>query len=152
MPSVARGTGIFRAAATRPVPPCRPRCIKNVRTFTAARRIYSEQQQHKKDSFGARLRYALNNTRIQWYAIPAAAGIGFLGAFQFFKVTQRENALREEEERAAYNNGDDEDPKRPKKRKRIRPSGPWLVLIIWSIHLVKLTLAPGRFRLCQPCP
>jgi len=129
MPLAARGRGIFRLTPTRPVPHHRPQCVRNARTFTTARRLCSEQQQHhsKKEPFGARLRYALNNTRIQWYAIPAAAGIGFLGAFQFFKVTQRENALREDEERAsASNNGGDEDPI-PKKRKRIRPSGPWSV-------------------------
>ena len=60
--------------------------------------------------------------------IPAAAGIGFLGATQFYKVTQREAAKAEEEDRASvYSNGDDEDPQKPKKRKRIRPSGPWSV-------------------------
>ena len=94
-----------------------------------SRRLRSQQEQfHRKESFSSRLRQALKNTRIEWYAIPAAAGIGFLGAVQFFKVTQRESARREEEERAsAYSNGDEGDPKKPKKRKKVRPSGPWFV-------------------------
>jgi phosphatidylserine decarboxylase len=88
-----------------------------------------QQEKYRKESFGARLKTALNKTRIEWYTIPVVAGIGFLGATQFYKVTQREKARQEEENRLnAYSDGGDHEPHepgRPKKRKRIRPSGPW---------------------------
>jgi hypothetical protein len=86
-----------------------------------------QQENHRKDSFGTRLRAALHKTRIEWYTIPVFVGIGFLGATQFYKVTQREKARQDEEDRlSTYSDGGDHEPERPKKRKRIRPSGPWL--------------------------
>lgn len=141
MAPLSRGSCSFRATATRTLPYHCSAHARAIRHFTAGRRLCSEQQQqqqHKKESFGARLRYALNNTRIQWYTIPAAAGIGFLGAIQYFKVTQRENARREEEQREEryQEGGGEEDPKRPRKRKRIRPSGPWSVA--WGFAIMSL--------------
>lgn len=85
-------------------------------------------QQHRKESFGSRLRTALANTKIQWYPIPVGVGIGFLGFLQFQRVRAREKA-RIEEEQAMY--GEEENGeangngRRPKRRPRIRPSGPW---------------------------
>jgi phosphatidylserine decarboxylase len=63
------------------------------------------------------MRAAWNSTRVKWYSIPVAAGIGFLAAKQLYKTSTRERTRVEEQ--------DDEDDKRPKRRKRIRPSGPW---------------------------
>lgn len=82
--------------------------------------------QHRKESFGSRLRTALAKTKIEWYRIPVGIGVGFLGFLQFQRVRAREEA-RIEEERSRYGESDEEpaDGKRPKRRPRVRPSGPW---------------------------
>jgi hypothetical protein len=70
------------------------------------------------DSFTSRLRSAWGRTQIQWKPIPVGLGIGFLGFVQFYRIQQREK-LKDKE-------GDGEDGNgKPKKRQRIRPSGPW---------------------------
>jgi len=92
------------------------------RPFTSSISRCQQQQQHRKESFSSRLREALARTRIQWYSIPAVAGIGFLGLLQFTKVQRRERARLEEE--GAYG-GDGSGGEPPKKRKRTTPEGPW---------------------------
>lgn len=56
-------------------------------------------------------------------------GIGFLGAIQFYRVQEREKNRRLKEEYALESEdadeGDKETEGRPRKRKRIRPNGPW---------------------------
>jgi len=56
-----------------------------------------------------------------------ALGIGFLGGVQFYRIQQREKRRKEEEDEEARivdeERGDSR--VRPKRRKRIRPSGPW---------------------------
>ncbi len=68
-------------------------------------------------------------TKIRWYPIPVGLGIGFLGLLQFYKVNEREKARREEEDEAflkSVGTGEERDSEgRPKKRQRIRPTGPW---------------------------
>lgn len=102
--------------------PCRPR------TFASTARR-PQQEQHRKSSFGSRLRKALNETKIEWYPIPVGVGIGFLGLVQFYRVQRRERAREAERENAADVESDSDGSKdelgRPRKRKRIRPSGPW---------------------------
>jgi phosphatidylserine decarboxylase len=67
------------------------------------------------------LRKALAETKIKWYPIPVALGIAFLGLGQLYRVNEREKAKRINEERE-----DGEEPTgRPKRRERIRPTGPW---------------------------
>lgn len=88
--------------------------------------------QNRKEKFGTRLGTALRGTRIEWYWIPATAGIAFLGGVQFYRVYTREQAAKEEEDRAStYSDSEEweeqEPGKKPKRRKRIRPSGPWHV-------------------------
>jgi phosphatidylserine decarboxylase len=76
-------------------------------------------------SYFSRLKYAYQKTRVQWYAIPAIAGIAFLGVAHFYRIAKQEKA-RQEEELAKYaSQSEGEQPGKPKKRKRIRPSGPW---------------------------
>lgn len=89
---------------------------------------------------------AWRNTRIEWYPIPVGLGIGFLGFAQLYRVRQRESAREAEEEKnhtktAGENDalGEDGEGGKPKKRKRIRPSGPWYAnlnnirpYIIWA--------------------
>jgi phosphatidylserine decarboxylase len=112
---------------------CVCRC-HNSRLFSSSAKLY-RQQAHYKDSFGTRLRKALSETRIKWYPIPVGLGIGFLGLVQFYKVNERERLRRDEEwEDDGYvkstgssgGNGDRSPGGTPKRRERIRPSGPWL--------------------------
>jgi len=84
----------------------------------------------EKGPFGSRLRTALQSTKVQWYPIPVGLGIGFLGFAQLYRrhqQQQREKLRQEEEEAGGYGPEGDNDGKggKPKKRKRIRPSGPW---------------------------
>lgn len=73
----------------------------------------------KRPRFSQRLGEALKNSKVTWYQIPVAVGIGFLGLVQFYKVSSRE---KQKEQRAQEEEGD-----RPQKRPRVRPGGPWYV-------------------------
>lgn len=94
--------------------------------FSTSARAGREQHQHK-GPFGTRLRTALRDTKIQWkYRIPVGLGIGFLGAVQLYRVQEREKKRHQEEQEEQNTLDSTEDSKgRPKKRKIIRPSGPW---------------------------
>jgi len=84
-------------------------------------------QRNGKESFGTRLRAALNDTKIQWHPIPIGLGIGLLGLLQFNKVREREKARQKEEEQWEASGGGKGEDGRPKRRPRIRPTGPWFV-------------------------
>ena len=76
--------------------------------------------------FRARLRTALKDTRVQWRTIPVGLGIASVGALQFYRVQTREKKRQGEEDVGAEaRENQDEYTPRPKKRQRIRPSGPW---------------------------
>ena len=62
---------------------------------------------------------ALKRTKIEWKPIPVALGIGFLGVYQFYRIQRRQKYTQAGEDEATESHG------RPKKRERIRPSGPW---------------------------
>ena len=101
------------------------------RHFAASARRSEQARQHDRASFGSRLRTALRNTKVEWYPIPVGLGIGFLGFAQLYRVQQREKIRQEEQEEddhvaSSDSNGDGGEGGRPKRRKRIRPSGPWL--------------------------
>lgn len=133
--------------ATHPLFSSRP-----CRKFTTSASRY-EQQYHRKESFSSRLRAALGQTQIKWYPIPVGLGIGFLGFTQLYKAQQREKARLEEERLEAEGGGGEQEPGKPKKRKRIRPSGPWYVLCkgMYAGRQTSLTARVGRFRSCRPC-
>ena len=115
-------------------PQCICRCHRS-RLFSSSTKLYRQQTDYK-ESFGTRLRKALGETKIKWYPIPVGVGIGFLGLGQLYRVNEREKARREEEwEDDGYLNStgaggeskDGEREGRPKRRQRIRPTGPWFV-------------------------
>ena len=96
--------------------PIRQRNTSRVRPFSTTRHL---RDQHHKQSFNHRLRSAWNGTKIQWKPIPVGLGIAFLGGLQFYRVQAREQERLEQEDKQLDQEG------RPKKRERIRPSGPW---------------------------
>lgn len=97
------------------------------RFATSTPRLIKEEGTRNQDPFGSRLRAALRRTKLDWSPVPIGVGIAFLGAFQFYKVRERERKRLERENAQSLQNGDSDDGEhgRPKKRKRIRPSGPW---------------------------
>jgi phosphatidylserine decarboxylase len=106
------------------------------RLFSSSTKLYRQQADYK-ESFGKRLRKALRDTKIKWYPIPVGVGIGFLGLGQLYRVNEREKARRREEweddkyVKSTGTDGEDSDGrlgKRPKRRERIKPTGPWFVL------------------------
>lgn len=121
----------------RPVPRAPP---APARPFSASRCLH--EQPHRKESFRARLGAALGKTRIKWEPIPIALGVGFLGAFQLYRIQRRDKHTQTELDR-----GEDVDQQgRPKKRDRIRPSGPWTVQVMSTLPLKALSRLWGRFN------
>lgn len=101
------------------------------RHFSHSSPRYSQKGPQYKDSFGSRLRRALGETKIKWAPIPVGLGISFLGLIQLYRINEREKArLREEEDANSAGNGNGDGVEgRPKRRERIRPTGPWSVEI-----------------------
>lgn len=116
--------------------------------FSTSTRARQKQHQNK-GRFGTRLSTALQDTKVQWkYRIPIGLGIGFLGAVQFYRVQEREKNRRQEEQDALESNDDSEG--RPRKRTRIRPSGPWYEEASDGKGF-KADKFLGRYRSCQLC-
>jgi phosphatidylserine decarboxylase len=115
--------------ATRRVPPpcifCRHRG-SGTRHFSASWRNQATDP-GSRGPFRSRLRAALNSTKIKWSPIPIGLGITFLGAVQFYKVQAREREKIDEERRKDEEEEYKNTGRRPPRRKRIRPSGPWYV-------------------------
>ena len=120
-----------------------PACIcrsSRVKSFSSSAKLHRQQKEYR-DSFGTRLRKALGETRVKWYPIPVGLGIGFLGLGQLYRINQREKARRRDEEweedgQLSFSGSriDGEPGNRPKRRERIRPTGPWWVFsgISWE--------------------
>ena len=111
-------------------------CHRQSRLFSSSTRLHRQQTDYK-ETFGTRLRKALHDTKIKWYPIPVGVGIGFLGFGQLYRVNERERARRREEieddgsiKITGINGPDGEGGlgKQPKRRERIKPTGPWFVL------------------------
>lgn len=79
---------------------------------------------------------ALGKSKTEWYFIPVGVGIGFLGLVQGYKVYTREKERQE----------DDEFEKKPKRRPRVSPEGPWQVRIMSTLPLKALSRLWGRFN------
>ena len=97
----------------------------SLRRFTASPYLGKDAKPKDDGSFGTRLRAALRRTKVEWKPIPVGLGIAFLGAAQFYRIREREKRRQAEEGDVAAREKDEEVYGKPKKRKRIRPSGPW---------------------------
>jgi phosphatidylserine decarboxylase len=122
-----------------------PHLSSHARNFSSCRPLFDKQNFHRKESFRSRLNAALKNTKVKWEPIPIALGVGFLGAFQFYRVQRREKHTQSQRDEDEKENGLDQQG-RPKKRERIRPSGPWTVQIMSTLPLKALSRLWGRFN------
>ncbi|KAF2204006.1 phosphatidylserine decarboxylase [Delitschia confertaspora ATCC 74209] len=104
------------------------------RPFSSSRRTCEQQRQN--GSFRSRLNSALKGTKIEWKPIPVALGIGFLGVYQFYRIQRREQHTQSEQD----------GEQKPKKRERIRPSGPWQIQVMTLLPLKALSRLWGRFN------
>ncbi|KAF2277185.1 phosphatidylserine decarboxylase [Westerdykella ornata] len=126
----ARHVGRARLPA-RYSPPTTLRSVPN-RPFSSSGPLFDAQP---RQSFRSRLNSALKNTKIEWKPIPIALGVTFLGAFQLYRIQRREKHIQS-------NEGADI----PRKRERIRPSGPWTVQVMSTLPLKALSRLWGRFN------
>jgi phosphatidylserine decarboxylase len=135
------GNALQRVPLLRYQSQCLCRCHRS-RFFSSSGKLYRKQAGYK-ESFGTRLRKALGETKIKWYPIPIGVGIGFLGLGQFYRVNKREKARRHEEEfeddgsvrfSGSGRDGDGGQGGRPRRRERIRPTGPWFVPGLHSMY------------------
>ncbi|KAF2010844.1 hypothetical protein BU24DRAFT_47017 [Aaosphaeria arxii CBS 175.79] len=111
---------------TRYPPTCQSSCYRlsqSSRPFSSTRAAFDQQQNHRKESFRSRLNSALKSTKIEWKPIPIALGVTFLGAFQIYRIQRREKHTQS----GGTDSQDVDSLGTPKKRERIRPSGPWSV-------------------------
>ncbi|KAK8041255.1 hypothetical protein PG994_014262 [Apiospora phragmitis] len=99
---------------------------------------HTSPKYQQKESFNSRLGSALKNTKVQWYPIPVGLGIGFLGLVQFYKSQAREKERLDQEA--------EEFGKRPKKRPKIRPEGPWQVQVMSTLPLKAISRLWGQFN------
>lgn len=120
----------------RTTPPySRTQCLcrrSRSRPFSSSSRLHNDG-----DSFRTRLGRAFKDTKIKWYPIPAALGIAFIGFAQIYK--KRGEGRRREAEDDVKGGEDQLQEERPRKRQRIRPTGPWCGLLHlmrwhWLIH------------------
>ena len=111
-------------------------------------RTLSSTTARRQDSrpFRTRLRAALRDTKVQWRPIPVGLGIASVGALQFYRVQARERRRRDEEHDEEQDHVDETSKHRPKKRKRIKPSGPWQVQIMSTLPLKGVSRLWGRFN------
>ncbi|KAI6716290.1 hypothetical protein JHW43_001249 [Diplocarpon mali] len=122
------------------------------RPFSSSARLHQQKTDYK-DSFGVRLRKALKDTKIKWYPIPLGLGVGFLGLGQLYRVNEREKARRREEKRDNDGNAkaggpgvDNVSGGKPKRRDRIRPTGPWQVQVMSTLPLKAMSRIWGKFN------
>ncbi|CAI6336737.1 unnamed protein product [Periconia digitata] len=120
----------------------------STRPFSSSRPAFESNHFHRKESFRSRLNAALKNTKVKWEPIPIALGIGFLGVYQFYRVQRREKHSQSQAGSDTENDGEDQQG-RPKKRERIRPSGPWTVQIMSTLPLKAMSRLWGRFNELQ---
>jgi hypothetical protein len=121
------------------------------RGFSSSHR--SRQRDGSDEPFGSRLRRALRGTKITWYPIPVGLGIGFLGLGQLYKVREREKLAKAEDDAylrsvGSENGGGQDGEGRPKRRERIRPSGPWYTYELKAGHRSGADPRTGRFKSC----
>ncbi|RAK78395.1 phosphatidylserine decarboxylase 1 [Aspergillus fijiensis CBS 313.89] len=111
------------------------------KTWKQSQNQDQKQTSSRRSTFGSRLRFALRNTKVEWYPIPVGLGIGLLGLLQFYKAQRAE---RERAEREAA--GEPFDFQNASARPKHRLSGPWQVQIMSTLPLKAMSRLWGRFN------
>ena len=127
----------FRATARRKA---------NVRQFSSKSwKQYHKDSHHEKNGksgFGSRLRFALRNTKVEWYPIPVGLGIGLLGVLHFYKSQRADRDLTTQDATGDGQKDVQQTPRRP----RVVPSGSWQVQIMSTLPLKAMSRLWGRFN------
>lgn len=105
-----------------------------------ARRAFN-QQHHRKETYGSRIRNSFNKTKTEWYSIPVGLGIGVVGAVQFYRIQRRENSSQTNTPSSTVDARLDRTA-----RQRKRPSGPWSVQIMSTLPLKAISRVWGKFN------
>lgn len=109
------GPASARTALVRPATSTCSKCHFRYRSTVASRWIQPTRRVQERRLFSQQhSKRPKPSGKIEWYPIPIALGVGFLGLMQGYKVYTREEKQED----------GDLEPK-PKKRARIRPEGPW---------------------------
>lgn len=94
------------------------------------RDVHSQQQRRQK------ARSPQGQKGIQWFSIPLSVGIGVVGLVHLYRSyrngsprseDEQERVSQMQEKRERQEIQDEDGTRRPRKRPRIRPDGPWLV-------------------------
>lgn len=102
----------------------------------------NNHENHARGGFGSRLRFALRNTKVEWYPIPIGLGIGLLGVLHFYKSQRAErNRIARDASGEDWENGS-----RPPKRPRVVPTGSWQVQFMSTLPLKAMSRLWGRFN------
>ena len=128
---------------------CRSRWSR-VQSFNSTTSRARTAGQKEREPFRSRLRRALGDTKVEWRPIPVGLGIGFLGVLQVYRSQQRHKSTltANQNDSASEESGqsDTVEGTKPKKRQKIRPSGPWQVQIMSTLPLKAMSRVWGRFN------
>ena len=128
---------------------CRSRWSR-VQSFSSTISRAKSAGQREREPFRSRLRRALGDTKVEWRPIPVGLGIGFLGVLQVYRIQHRNKSNLTANQNEHEGGGSDQntaiDETKPKKRKKIRPSGPWQVQVMSTLPLKAMSRIWGRFN------
>lgn len=115
-----------------------------------SRAFFHRSPRHHRDSTGPRPNDPSSDGKSSqpsyWQPIPIALGIAFLGAFQLYRISVRDRRKEEQQWHEQHPDDDNDGPLHPKRRPRIRPSGPWSVQIMSTIPLKAFSRWWGWFN------
>lgn len=99
-------------------------------------------ENQSRGGFGSRLRFALRNTKVEWYPIPVGLGIGLLGLLHVYKSHREE---KDQVSKSASGEGVENEQK-PPRRPRVVPTGSWQVQFMSTLPLKAMSRLWGRFN------
>ena len=132
LPRGPRMVGLFSGTIPSHAPSCLYRHQATMRLSLRRRRVPQAQHRGLHQS-RQRPQNTSQGSKVQWFSIPVSVGIGVVGFLHLYKgyksnsngeegsakqLEQQEKAERQEIQEEAGT-------RRPKKRPRIRPDGPW---------------------------
>ena len=138
------------ARFARRLPVSNPLSVNRHFVCTSCRSLSTSTARRRPDTrpFGAKGRARLRDTKLEWRPIPIGLGIAVVGALQLYRTQAREREASSGE----HDDSDSSTAHTPKKRKRIKPSGPWQVQVMSTLPLKGLSRLWGvRESLFSQC-